>query len=107
LEDLLEDQQYYDAVLNSLPRVKAMNQAQQELANANQAIARECLEKDIARTKCQSESNLALSEQLYQLRTRTKETFEQAKNLEARQKVVEREQREIYSVSYPRLDTIK
>jgi len=82
LEDLLEDTQYYDAVLNNLPRVKAMNQAQQELANANQAIA---------------QGNLALSELLYKLRAETKEVFEEAKRLEAKQKVLEREQREIYS----------
>lgn len=82
LEDLLEDPQYYDAILNNLPRVKAMNQAQQELANANQAIA---------------QSNHALSDQLYKLRAETKEAFEEALRLEARQKVLEREQREIYS----------
>lgn len=40
LEDLLADPQYYDAILNNLPRIKSMNQAQQELANANQSIAR-------------------------------------------------------------------
>jgi ESCRT-I complex subunit VPS37 len=44
------------------------------------------------------ENNLALSEQLYKLRTETKEAFDEAKRLEARQKVVEREQKEVYSV---------
>lgn len=41
LEDLLTDQLYFQAVFHSLPRVKAMIQAQSELGMANETIASE------------------------------------------------------------------
>lgn len=44
------------------------------------------------------ENNLALQEPLYQLRSDTKEAFDDAKHLEARWKELEREQREVYQV---------
>jgi hypothetical protein len=48
LADLLEDSRYYDAILNNLPRVKAVTLAQQELANANELIASElCILRDV------------------------------------------------------------
>lgn len=39
LEDLLTDPVYFQAVFHSLPRVKAMFQAQAELGMANESIA--------------------------------------------------------------------
>ena len=44
------------------------------------------------------ENNLTLQEPLYQLRSETKDAFDEAKQLEARWKEVEREQREVYQV---------
>lgn len=47
-----------------------------------------------------SENNLALQEKLYQLRTETKDAFDEAKALEARWRDLEREQREVYQVCF-------
>ncbi|KAJ8588660.1 hypothetical protein M405DRAFT_244892 [Rhizopogon salebrosus TDB-379] len=57
-----------------------MYQAQAELGIANEAISR---------------TNLSLQDRLYQLRTETKDAFDEAKFLESRWKDVEREQREV------------
>ncbi|KAJ3747137.1 hypothetical protein DFH05DRAFT_1457571 [Lentinula detonsa] len=81
LEDLLNDTNYFQAVFHSLPRVKAMYDAQAELGNANESIAR---------------NNLALQEKLYKLRSETQEAFNEAKSLEARWKDLEKEQRDVY-----------
>ncbi|KAJ6585091.1 hypothetical protein B0H19DRAFT_1108191 [Mycena capillaripes] len=81
LEDLLNDPVYFQAIFHSLSRVKAMYQSQAELGMANESIA---------------SHNLALQEPLYRLRAETQEAFDDAKNLEARWKDVEREQREVY-----------
>ncbi|KAJ7288226.1 hypothetical protein C8J57DRAFT_1279469 [Mycena rebaudengoi] len=81
LEDLLTDPVYFQAIFHSLSRVKAMYQSQAELGMANEAIA---------------QHNLTLQEPLYRLRAETQEAFDDAKNLEARWKEVEREQREVY-----------
>ncbi|KAJ3773815.1 hypothetical protein FB446DRAFT_731487 [Lentinula raphanica] len=81
LEDLLSDTNYFQAVFHSLPRVKAIYDAQAELGNANESIAK---------------NNLALQEKLYRLRSETQDAFNEAKNLEARWQEVEKEQREVY-----------
>ncbi|KAJ6477337.1 hypothetical protein C8R47DRAFT_646575 [Mycena vitilis] len=81
LEDLLNDPVYFQAIFHSLDRVKAMYQSQAELGMANESIAKH---------------NLALQEPLYKLRAETQAAFDDAKNLEARWKDVEREQREVY-----------
>ncbi|KAJ7044157.1 hypothetical protein C8F04DRAFT_1071841 [Mycena alexandri] len=81
LEDLLTDPVYFQAIFHSLDRVKAMYQSQAELGMANESIAKH---------------NLELQEPLYRLRAETKEAFDDAKNLEARWRDVEREQREVY-----------
>ena len=47
---------------------------------------------------CVLEHNLTLQEPLYQLRSDTKDAFDEAKRLEARWKEVEREQRDVYQV---------
>lgn len=45
------------------------------------------------------DKNLALQQDLYKLRSDTKNAFDEAKSLEARWKDLEREQREIYQVT--------
>ncbi|KAK7048453.1 vacuolar protein-sorting-associated protein 37 1 [Favolaschia claudopus] len=82
LEDLLNDPVYFQAIFHSLSRVKAMYESQAELGMANESIA--------------SKHNLELQEPLYRLRAETQEAFDDAKNLEARWKDVERTQREVY-----------
>ncbi|TFK52593.1 hypothetical protein OE88DRAFT_1734565 [Heliocybe sulcata] len=81
LEDLLTDPLYFQALFYSLPRVKALYQAQAELGSANETIAK---------------NNLALQESLYKLRSDTKAAFDDARALEARSKELEREQRDMY-----------
>ncbi|PBK97713.1 hypothetical protein ARMGADRAFT_922664 [Armillaria gallica] len=81
LEDLLSDHTYFQAVFHSLPRVKAMFQAQAELGMANEAIAK---------------NNLTLQDSLYALRSETKEAFDESKALETRWKELEKEQKDVY-----------
>ncbi|KAK0449107.1 hypothetical protein EV421DRAFT_1779975, partial [Armillaria borealis] len=81
LEDLLSDHTYFQAVFHSLPRVKAIFQAQAELGMANEAIAM---------------NNLTLQDSLYALRSETKEAFDESKALEARWKELEKEQKDVY-----------
>ncbi|KAI0087832.1 hypothetical protein BDY19DRAFT_1010730 [Irpex rosettiformis] len=81
LEDLLVDPAYFQAVFHSLNEVKALYQRQAELGLANESIAK---------------NNIALQDSLYQLRNDTKQAFDQAKQLEARWKELEREQKEVY-----------
>lgn len=54
---------------------------------------------------CSAESNMSLQDRLYQLRSETKDAFDQAKSLEARWKEIEREQKEVYQVGL-RLDQL-
>ena len=44
------------------------------------------------------ENNLALQQRLYELRSETKDAFDEAKRLEARWKELEKEQKEVYQV---------
>ncbi|TFK81454.1 hypothetical protein K466DRAFT_557892 [Polyporus arcularius HHB13444] len=81
LEDLLADPQYFQAIFHSLPQVKLLYQGQAELGSANESIAK---------------NNLALQDDLYRLRGETQEAFDRAKQLEARWKEIEKEQREVY-----------
>lgn len=74
LEDLLSDHTYFEAVFHSLPRVRAMYDAQAELGLANDSIAK---------------NNLSIQDGLYILRSETQAAFDQAKALEARWKEVE------------------
>jgi hypothetical protein len=50
------------------------------------------------------EHNLALQQRLYDLRSETKDAFEEAKRLEVRWKELEKEQREVYQVRSPQTD---
>ncbi|KAG8836480.1 hypothetical protein FRC18_011327 [Serendipita sp. 400] len=81
LEDLITDQEYFQATFMGLPRVQAMLQSMIELGRANESIAKK---------------NLALQEGLYRLRQETQQAFDEAKELEARCKSLEREQRELH-----------
>lgn len=85
LEDMLSDHTYFQSIFHSLSSVKAMYQSQGELGLANESIA---------------SNNLALQEQLYALRSRTKDAFDEARALEARWKELEKEQRDVYQVRY-------
>ncbi|KAH9480585.1 Vacuolar protein sorting-associated protein 37A [Psilocybe cubensis] len=81
LEDLLSDPVYFQAVFHSLSYVKDLYKSQAELGLANEAIAK---------------NNLALQQRLYDLRSETKDAFDEAKRLEARWKELEKEQKEVY-----------
>ncbi|KAH8114759.1 hypothetical protein DFH11DRAFT_1726760 [Phellopilus nigrolimitatus] len=81
LEDMFNDPQYFQAVFHTLPQVHAMFHAQVELGMANEELAR---------------NNLAMQEQLYQLRTESKDAFDQAKAMEARWREIEKQQKEVY-----------
>ncbi|KAI6041406.1 hypothetical protein EDC04DRAFT_2669367 [Pisolithus marmoratus] len=81
LQDLLDDPGYFQCIFHSLPPVEQLYQSLSELSTANEAIAR---------------SNLSLQDKLYQLRSETKDAFDEAKALEARWKVLDREQKELY-----------
>lgn len=81
LEDLLVDPAYFQAIFHSLGRVQDLYKSQAELGLANETIA---------------QNNLALQQQLYNLRSETKDLFDEAKKLESRWKELEKEQRDIY-----------
>ncbi|KAF8195543.1 hypothetical protein BJ912DRAFT_1021238 [Pholiota molesta] len=81
LEDMLSDPVYFQAVFHSLAYVKDLYRSQAELGQANEAIA---------------QNNLALQQRLYALRAETKDAFDDAKNLEARWKELDKEQKEVY-----------
>ncbi|KAI0755161.1 hypothetical protein C8Q80DRAFT_1093313 [Daedaleopsis nitida] len=81
LEDLLVDPQYFQAIFHTLPQVMQLHQGQADLGSANESIAK---------------NNLALQDSLYALRGETQEAFDSAKQLEARWKEIEKEQREVY-----------
>lgn len=48
-----------------------------------------------------SDQNLALQDELYKLRSETKDAFDEAKTLEARWAELQREQKEVYQVRQP------
>ncbi|THH20094.1 hypothetical protein EW146_g1205 [Bondarzewia mesenterica] len=81
LEDLLIDPAYFQAVFHTLRVVKQLYQAQAELGLANESIANQ---------------NLSAQNDLYKLRSDTKEAFDEAKALEARWAELQREQKEVY-----------
>jgi len=81
LQDLLHDQQYFQATFHSLEHVKTFYRAQDEIVMANEAIAK---------------NNLSLQDELYKLRAETQAAFDESRSLEARWKSLEREQKEVY-----------
>ncbi|KAH9969770.1 hypothetical protein BC827DRAFT_1162665, partial [Russula dissimulans] len=81
LGDLLADPSYFQAIFHTLPNVKELYQSQAELGLANETIASQ---------------NLALQDELYRLRSETKDAFNEAKALEARWAELQREQKEVY-----------
>ncbi|EJD46906.1 hypothetical protein AURDEDRAFT_136736 [Auricularia subglabra TFB-10046 SS5] len=81
LDDLLNDPQYLQAIVHTLPQAQQIMRAQAELASANEVLA---------------QRNMALQEPLNRLRQDTQAAFDDARALEARWRVLEREQRELY-----------
>lgn len=68
---------------------------------ANEAIARMYnVVLGVPRTDSNpfTENNLALQQRLYDLRSETKDAFDEAKRLESRWKELEKEQKEVYQV---------
>ena len=100
---MLADPQYFQAIFHTLNQVKQLHQAQADLGLANEAIARKHIFFAILRTiqePATSENNLAYQDALYKLRSETQDAFNDAKQLEARCKEVEREQKEVYQVRH-------
>ncbi|KLO15956.1 hypothetical protein SCHPADRAFT_961723 [Schizopora paradoxa] len=86
LEDMLNDPNYFQAVFHTLPQVKELLRGQTELGAANEELAK---------------TNMGMQEKLFQLRSETKEAFDEAKALEARQRALEKEQREVFQKFSP------
>ena len=101
LEDMLADPAYFQAIFYSLPKVKELYKGQAELGRANGTIASALTPSTFGsypsymRTP---EQNLALQDELYKLRTETKDAFDEAKASEARWTELQREQKEVYQV---------
>ncbi|KAH9002762.1 hypothetical protein EDB86DRAFT_3233560 [Lactarius hatsudake] len=81
LEDVLADPAYFQAIFHTLSNVKELYENQAELRLANETIANQ---------------NLGMQEELYKLRSETKDAFDEAKSLEVRWAELQREQREVY-----------
>ncbi|ELU38248.1 modifier of rudimentary (Mod(r)) domain-containing protein [Rhizoctonia solani AG-1 IA] len=81
LEAMLSDPAYFQAMFHSLGHTKALLASQTELGMANEAIL---------------ERNLSLQNELYDLRSTTKDAYDRARDLQNRWAVVDREQREVY-----------
>ncbi|KAH9033314.1 hypothetical protein EDB84DRAFT_1399020 [Lactarius hengduanensis] len=81
LEDALADPAYFQAIFHTLSSVNELYQNQAELRLANETIANQ---------------NLGMQEELYNLRSETKDAFDEAKSLEVRWAELQREQREVY-----------
>ncbi|KAL1744437.1 hypothetical protein HDZ31DRAFT_82698 [Schizophyllum fasciatum] len=81
---MLADPEYFQAILHTLPRARAMSSEEAAASADVEALAQ------------RSEANIAQQEPLYQLRSETQESFTQAKALEARWKELEKEQRDVY-----------
>jgi len=97
LEDMLSDPVYFQAIFHSLQHVKDLYNSQTELGMANEAIASRYFSLNYpALLTLRQEHNLGLQQNLYDLRTETKDAFDEAKRLEARWKELEKEQREVY-----------
>ena len=101
LEDLLIDPVYFQTIFHSLGYVKDLYRSQSELGMANEAIARMYdFVFGVPPTDPNpfTGNNLALQQRLYDLRSETKDAFDEAKRLEARWKELEKEQKEVYQV---------
>ncbi|ETW81694.1 hypothetical protein HETIRDRAFT_318186 [Heterobasidion irregulare TC 32-1] len=81
LEDMLVDPAYFQAVFHTLTTVKELYRAQAELGLANESIAKQ---------------NLSVQDEVYRMRSETKDAFDEAKALEARWAELEREQKEVF-----------
>ncbi|KZV88384.1 hypothetical protein EXIGLDRAFT_751715 [Exidia glandulosa HHB12029] len=74
LEDLLNDAQYLQAIVHTLPQAQQITQAQAELGSANEALA---------------QRNVALQEPLMRVRQETQAALDEARALEARWRMLE------------------
>lgn len=81
LEDMLADPEYFQAILHTLPRARALMDEESAMSVEVEGLA---------------QANTAQQDSLYQLRAKTQESFDQAKALEARWKELEKEQRDVY-----------
>ena len=99
LEDMLVDPAYFQAVFHTLTTVKELYRAQAELGLANESIASEWAISftDVAIHES-TEQNLSVQDEVYRLRSETKDAFDEAKALEARWAELEREQKEVFQV---------
>lgn len=101
LEDMLADPAYFQAIFHTLPKLKELYKGQEELGHANETIASALTPSPFG---CNSshiktpDQNLALQDELYKLRSDTKDAFDESKALEARWTELQREQREVYQV---------
>lgn len=97
----MNDPLYFQAVFHTLPQVKGLLQAQDELGSANEQLASTHVLSDfpVCSANTRIENNLVLQEQLYQFRVETKEAFDEAKALESKWASLEKEQREVYQVN--------
>jgi len=101
LEDILADPAYFQATFHTLSKVKELYKGQADLGRANGTIASALTSSTFgsypSHTKT-PEQNLALQDELYKLRSETKDAFDEAKALEARWTELQREQKEVYQV---------
>ena len=98
---MLADPAYFQAIFHSLSKIKELYKSQSELGRANETIASALTSSTFgsypshAKT---SDQSLALQDELYNLRSETKDAFDEAKALEARWTELQREQKEVYQV---------
>ncbi|TRM64088.1 hypothetical protein BD626DRAFT_401683, partial [Schizophyllum amplum] len=98
LEDMLADPEYFQAILHTLPRARALMDEESAMSVEVEGLARAypALRLYYATEPVSIEANTAQQDSLYQLRAKTQESFDQAKALEARWKELEKEQRDVY-----------
>jgi len=101
LEDMLADPAYFQAIFHTLSKVKELYKGQAELGRANGTIASAFTPSTFGSYPSYTktpEQNLILQDELYKLRSETKDAFDEAKALEARWTELQREQKEVYQV---------
>lgn len=100
---MLADPAYFQAIFHTLSKVKELYKGQAELGRANETIASALTLSTFgsypSHTKT-PDQNLALQDELYKLRSESKDAFDEAKALEARWTELQREQKEVYQVLY-------
>ena len=98
---MLADPTYFQAIFHTLSKVKELYEGQAELGRANGTIASALTSNASGSYPSHTkppDQNLALQEELYKLRSETKDAFDEAKALEARWTELQREQKDVYQV---------